>query len=108
MIWIDAQSFLELKIEGVPRILDGKPRNVEIYFRDYRPVEGVMIPFTIETAVVGAKQTHRMSLEKVYLNPKLDDSAFARPSPLPGKPAKELPISAGTSQPGRAGVGKIQ
>src|SRR5205823_8725319 len=30
-IWIDAQSFLDVKVEGVPRRMDGKMRNVFIY-----------------------------------------------------------------------------
>ena len=33
-IWIDAQSFLDVKIEGMPRRMDNKMRNVWIYQRD--------------------------------------------------------------------------
>ena len=39
-LWVDAQTFLETKIEGVPRRMDGKMRHVEIYFRDYKNVNG--------------------------------------------------------------------
>ena len=34
-VWVDGQSFLELKIDGEPRKLDDRPRNVEIFPRDY-------------------------------------------------------------------------
>src|ERR1700694_6036042 len=40
-VWIDAQTFLQTKIEGNPRRLDGRLHPVEIYFRDYRAVGGL-------------------------------------------------------------------
>src|SRR5438270_10481161 len=33
-LWIDAGTFLELKIDGQPRKIDGKMRYVAIYYRD--------------------------------------------------------------------------
>ena len=77
-LWIDAQSFLETKIEGTPRRLDGKYHPVATYFRDYRPVNGLMVPHVLETTVEGVKQTEKILIEKVAVNPKLDDSHFAK------------------------------
>ena len=77
--WIDAESFLEVKIEGAPRRLDGRLHNVEIHYRDYRSVNGLMIPYVLETAVQGVKATRKMTVEQVEVNPKIDDSAFLRP-----------------------------
>lgn len=78
-VWIDAQSFLDVKVEGVPHRMDGRMRNVWIYQRDFRSVQGLMIPFVIETAVEGYQETHKMIIEKVAVNPKLDDALFAKP-----------------------------
>jgi len=78
-VWIDTQSFLDVKVEGAPRRMDGKMRTVWIYQRDFRPVEGLMVPFTLETAVDGYRDTHTMVIEKVAVNPKLDDGLFAKP-----------------------------
>jgi len=78
-IWVDAQTFLEVKIEGVPHRMDGKMRMVEIYYRDYKSVNGLMIPRVVETAVQGVKQSHKMTIESVMLNPKLDDALFTAP-----------------------------
>ena len=78
-VWIDAQSFLDVKIEGTPRRMDGKMRTVYVYQRDFRPVQGLMVPFELETAVDGYRDTHKMLIEKVALNPLLDDSMFIRP-----------------------------
>jgi len=78
-IWIDAHSFLDVKVEGVPRRMDGKTRSVWVYQRDFRSVHGVMIPFVLETIVDGYPQTHKIVLDKVAVNPKLDAATFAKP-----------------------------
>ncbi len=78
-IWIDAHSFLDVKVEGVPRRMDGKMRSVWVYQRDFRSVHGVMIPFVLETIVDGYPQTHKIVLDKVAVNPKLDPATFAKP-----------------------------
>jgi hypothetical protein len=78
-MWIDAQSFLDVKIEGTPRRMDGRMRTVWVYQRDFRQVQGLMVPFVLETAVDGYKDTHKMVIEKVGLNPALDDALFVRP-----------------------------
>jgi outer membrane lipoprotein-sorting protein len=83
-LWVDAQSFLELKIEGAPRRLDGKMHPVEIYYRDYRSANGLMIPYALETTVVGVNHSaHKMTVESVQVNAKLDDALFTAPKPGP-------------------------
>jgi outer membrane lipoprotein-sorting protein len=79
-IWIDAQSFLDVKIEGTPRRMDGKMRAVYIYQRDFRSEKGVQIPHLLETAVEGYPDSHKMVIEKVAVNPALNDTLFAKPS----------------------------
>ncbi|MBZ5569933.1 MAG: outer membrane lipoprotein-sorting protein [Acidobacteriia bacterium] len=78
-VWIDAESFLESKIEGTPRRLDGKYHPVAVYFRDYKAVNGLMMPYVLETAVEGVKETEKIQIEKIVLNPKLDEARFAMP-----------------------------
>ena len=78
-VWIDAQSFLDVKVEGTPRRMDGRMRTVWVYQRDFRSVQGLMVPFVLETAVDGYRDTHKMTIEKVGLNPRLDDAAFVKP-----------------------------
>jgi hypothetical protein len=78
-VWVDAQSFLDVKVEGTPRRMDGRMHTVWIYQRDFRPVQGLSVPFVLETAVDGYKDTHKMIIEKVGLNPQLDDALFAKP-----------------------------
>jgi hypothetical protein len=89
-VWIDAQTFLETKIEGQPRRLDGTYHPVEVYFRDYRTVDGLQIPFVLETKVLPVAKTalglrdtpvpsERTIIEKVEVNPKLADTHFSKP-----------------------------
>ena len=89
-VWIDAQTFLEAKIEGQPRTLDGTEHPVEVYFRDYRAVNGLKIPFVLETRVLPVKKTatglrdvpvppEEIIIDKATVNPKFDEALFSKP-----------------------------
>jgi hypothetical protein len=95
-VWVDSQTFLETKIEGQPRVLDGISHPVEVYYRDYRPVSGLQIPYVLETKVLPVAQpgskvrqtpvpVERINLEKVAVNPKLDEALFTKPAVLQSK-----------------------
>ena len=79
-VWVDAKTFLEAKIEGDSRPMDGKMRPVFTYPSDYRAVNGLTMPFLNETSVESTRQTEKMQIEKITVNPKLDDSLFAKPN----------------------------
>jgi hypothetical protein len=90
-VWIDAKTFLEAKIEGQPRRLDGTYHPVEVYFRDFRAVSGLQIPYTLETKVLPVGKTamglkdppvpaEKIVIESVVVNPKLDEALFTKPA----------------------------
>jgi hypothetical protein len=92
-VWIDAQTFLEAKVEGQPRRLDGKEHPVEIYYRDYRKVNGLEFPFLLETRVLplpgpkgkiqqAAYPVEQIAIETIVVNPNLGASRFAKPDPV--------------------------
>ena len=98
-VWIDSQSFLETKIEGTPRRLDGVDHPVEVYFREYRAVDGLQMPFVLETKVLpvtknafGLRDTpvpvERITVEKIQVNPKIEESQFSKPVAGPATGAK--------------------
>jgi len=68
-----------VKVEGAPRRLDGKMRNVWIYQRDFRSVQGLTVPYVYDTAIDGNPHSHKMLIESVAVNRTLDDARFARP-----------------------------
>ena len=78
-VWIDGKSFLDVKVEGSARRMDGKMHPVYVYQRDFRSVQGVMIPFVLDTAVEGYTETHKLQIEKATINPKLGDALFSKP-----------------------------
>jgi hypothetical protein len=88
-VWVDAKTFLEAKFEGQPRRLDGTEHPVEVYYRDYRTVDGLQIPFVLETRVLpvgknalGIRDTpvppERIVIEKVVVNPKVEEKLFSK------------------------------
>jgi hypothetical protein len=66
--FIDSKSHLEVKWQG---LVDGNM--FESYFRDYREVKGLMYAFEIES------KNQKIVLDKVEVNPKLDDARFSKP-----------------------------
>lgn len=78
-VWVDAATFLERKIDGDPRKMDGKLRNVAVYYRDYKTEGGLTVPHVLETVVDGNAQAHKMYIEQVAVNQSLDKSLFAKP-----------------------------
>lgn len=97
-VWIDAQSFLDVKVEGLPRRMDGTMRAVWIYQHDFKSIQGVAVPHVYETANEGNPRRHKMLVESVTVNPSLEDGRFAKPQVLvaatPGtaKPANPAPV----------------
>jgi hypothetical protein len=80
-VWIDAKTFLDLKMEGAPRRLDGKTYAVVTYFRNYKAVDGLQIAHQLDTAVEGLPGAgmQRILIDKVALNPPLDSARFSKP-----------------------------
>jgi hypothetical protein len=90
-VWVDAQTFLETKVQGQPRRLDGTDHPVEVYYRDYRNVNGLQIPFALETRVLPVAKTamgfrdtlvppEKVLIEKVVINPQFDAGLFSKPA----------------------------
>ncbi len=79
-VWIDAESFLEVKYDRPTRDAAGRPTTLPVYLRNYQTYEGLQIPFTIETgAPGGGPVVDRLVIERVAINAILPDGMFARP-----------------------------
>ena len=82
----DANSFLLLKWEGNRRFQD-QEIPVESHFSDYREVGGVKFAFAIDSGSSPAELTQKIRIEKIELNPELNDGEFGRPAaPMPAAP----------------------
>jgi outer membrane lipoprotein-sorting protein len=78
-VWVDGQSFLDVKTDGEPRKIDQHVRPVVIYLRDYKSERGLMMPHTYETAVQGEERTEKIKIDSVIINPPADDARFTQP-----------------------------
>lgn len=87
----DTHSFLLLKWEG-----KANQYPIETFFLDYREVDGVKFAFEIDSRTSVSPMDRKMIIEKIELNPALDDSRFAKP------PATEAPAApaSGSTPPG--------
>jgi hypothetical protein len=95
-VWIDAQSFLELKWDRPVRDAAGRPTTVAVYLRDYQIFEGLQMPFMIETgAPGGGPGGDRLVIERITVNPNLPDGLFSRPDQ--GTPRRGVTVDTRTS-----------
>jgi outer membrane lipoprotein-sorting protein len=80
--YLDAKSFLPVKTEGRRRQL-GKEVLYESKIADYKPVEGVLMPFRL-TQLVNGRLAMEITVEKMEANVPLDETVFK----MPEKPAQ--------------------
>lgn len=78
-LWIDGESFLDAKLEGAPRRFNGRPRPIFTYFKDFKAVQGLMVPHTLETVVEGVPRVERINVEQVTLNTSFGGGHFSKP-----------------------------
>jgi len=74
-LWIDAKSFLEAKIDGEPRRMDGRMRkwlSLPRFQARRRPA----VPAHDGDRVESVKGSHKMTIQAIKVNPPLDDSLF--------------------------------
>jgi outer membrane lipoprotein-sorting protein len=96
--YLDADSFLDIKsIRKVTR------RGTEVVqdttLGDYKEVEGMMLPFSLEVRAQGMQgPSQKITIQKVEFNTTMDDGQFKMPAPAPAEktpPADKKP-EAGT------------
>ena len=96
--YFDAATSLLLKWEGIRKSED-QEMPVESLFSDYRDVSGLKFPFKVDTSSPGSNRTQNLAIEKIELNPQIDDAHFAKPvepaaanpPAQPAAPPKENP-----------------
>ena len=79
LYFLDVESGMELK-NSSPVMNGAKEQTVESWPRDFRPVDGMMMPFAVESRADG-KILMQMTFDSVEINPPIDDSLFQKPQP---------------------------
>jgi len=83
-VWVDARTFLDIRLDRTSFNPAGAPGTVTVFYRDYRDIEGLQFPSRIEVGAGSARVPDKMVIEKIALNPPLQDGAFAKPQ-VPGR-----------------------
>jgi outer membrane lipoprotein-sorting protein len=86
---IDASTFLTAKWEGIRRIED-QSLPWESKLSDYRELDGLKFPFKIDQGSPGTEFRQTLIIDKIELNPKIEESHFAKPA-APDAPANPVP-----------------
>lgn len=77
---LDATTFLEVRTES-RRVVRGETVEFVSTIGDYREVDGLMVPHSIESGPRGSRRTQRLVFETVEFNVPLDDGRFRMPLP---------------------------
>lgn len=79
--YIDIRSGLELKWEGEIGS-KGNEHLMQSVFSNYKKVDGIMYAFNITSGVPGGPAQQQIMINKVEVNPKLNDNLFMKPMPI--------------------------
>jgi len=98
VVYIDADSFLEVKQES-KRTIRGNEVEGDTNIGDYKEVDGVVMPFSIDSGRKGMPQRQKITIDKYEFNVPVEHSMFVMPvvpkaatpeekkEPAPAKPA---------------------
>ncbi len=75
-VWVDAESFLESRYDRTAFSKTGTKGTISVRFRDYKEVEGLALPSVFEISGGAGGKPDRMLIERVALNPAIDDHDF--------------------------------
>lgn len=86
VVYIDAESFLEIKAEA-KRKVQGQEVEGETIYGNYQEFGGLLFPMSIEMKAKGMPAGQTITLEKVEINPEIGDDVFK----MPAKKAEAAP-----------------
>ncbi|MGC2829326.1 MAG: hypothetical protein WB994_06785 [Candidatus Acidiferrum sp.] len=92
----DKETFLLTKWSGVDNV-NGETVTRETFFHDYRDVGGLKFAFELVSNNPGVEVAQRIVVDKIEIDPQIDDSHFGKPAG-PAAPPAAAPA---TAPPGR-------
>jgi outer membrane lipoprotein-sorting protein len=87
-VYIDAESYMDIKESGKVKVR-GQEIEGQTTFGDFKTVDGLVFPFSIEQKPQGAPAGMVITISKVEVNPTMDASRFAMPAAKPAAAAGE-------------------
>lgn len=99
-IYLDAETFLEIKTTQKTKVRDTEIEG-ETIFGDFKEVDGLMLPHSIEAGAAGMPMRQKLSIEKIELNPAIDDARFVMPPKPVQAPAATPAAEPATAEPAK-------
>jgi len=82
-LYLDKITGLETKLEYT-RMIRGKEQTVESRYSNWKTENGLLFPGRTDTQIVGDKRSQFLTVDKIIINPAIDDKRFKMP--VHGKP----------------------
>ncbi len=76
--YFDAENFVPIMTTAFARSGPVKGQEAKTYLSDYQEVDGLMMPFSMETKVNG-QTIQKMTLQKITINESVEDTLFTFP-----------------------------
>jgi outer membrane lipoprotein-sorting protein len=86
--FLDADSYLPVRVEA-KRTVRGTEIEGETTIGDYKEAGGFLWPYSIQNAAKGRPEKQTITVEKIEVNPTLDDARFKMPAARPAEPPKK-------------------
>jgi outer membrane lipoprotein-sorting protein len=77
-MYVDAEHFLEIKEES-RRTIRGSEMEMDTIVGDYKEVDGLMLPHSVDAGAKGSPQRQKLVIEKIEINVPIDDARFKMP-----------------------------
>jgi hypothetical protein len=87
-IFLDAESSLPVRVEA-KRVVRGTEIEGESTLGDYKEAGGFLWPYSIQNAAKGRPEKQSVTVEKIEINPAIDDGRFKMPAAKPAEAPKK-------------------
>lgn len=77
-VWLDGTTYLEAKRSQMLPVM-GRMQKVDTRIMDHRAVQGIKVPYRMESGVSGAAQKVAILVDSVEFDPKIDNAVFEKP-----------------------------
>ena len=90
-IYLDGETYLQVKAVS-KRVVRGSEMELETLFGEYKEEGGLMMAHVMESGPKGSPQKQKIMIDKVEINPVIDEARFKMPEVKPAeKPAETKP-----------------
>lgn len=86
--FLDAESYLPVRVEG-KRTVRGTEIEGEGTIGDYKEAGGFLWPHSIQNGAKGRPEKQTITIEKIEINPAIDDARFKMPAAKPAEAPKK-------------------